>query len=262
MKKAYIRGIFAIGLVSLVLTGCGAKEPLSRGETIVARVGKEKITLAQVDSLSEGAIVYAKALVGDDFENGINEILESSSDENKISEYENQKSIIIDTRKRVLEGVVESKLFALEAREKKLISDGILEENPELIKMFYNSSGSELSEEEVQELFENKINNMVNNYGIPREVAIKEYEDALGEKLLKDEMKKEVSVSSEEIEEYYNENIDSYVIDGTSKRSLQEVSEEIERTLFYEEYSELIDAEVERLSKKHKVVTFEEELNF
>lgn len=277
MKRFLVIGLC---LISLSLLACGngnkvneevsknteisqeSKDPISRRETIVAKVGKEKITLAQVDAFSQSAIVYAKAVVGDDFENEINEVLENSSDEAKVSEYKNQKKTIIESRKFAVEALVQSKLFGLEAREKKLIYDGMIEENKELIKMFYISPGSELSDEMVQDLFEKDINNMVNNYGVPREVAIKRFEDVVGENLLKDELKGKVSISSEEIEEYYNENIDSYVIDGVSTRSLSEVSDEIEKTLFYEKYSELIDREVERLSKKHKVVTFEEELNF
>ncbi|HHD2753896.1 TPA: hypothetical protein ACOTG0_002718 [Clostridium perfringens] len=277
MKRFLVIGLCLISL-SLVTCGNGnkvneevsknteisqeSKDPISRRETIVAKVGKEEITLAQVDAFSQSAIVYAKAVVGDDFENEINEVLENSSDEAKVSEYKNQKETIIESRKFAVEALVQSKLFGLEAREKKLIYDGMIEENKELIKMFYISPESELSDERVQELFENDISNMVNNYGVPREVAIKEYEDIVGENLLKDELKGKVSISSEEIEEYYNENIDSYVIDGVSTRSLSEVSDEIEKTLFYEKYSELIDRELERISKKHKVVTFEEELNF
>lgn len=277
MKRFLVIGLC---LISLSLVACGngnkvneeasknteisqeSKDPISRRETIVAKVGKEEITLAQVDAFSQSAIVYAKAVVGDDFENEINEVLENSSDEAKVSEYKNQKENIIESRKFAVEALVQSKLFGLEARERKLIYDGILEENKELINMFYISPESELSDERVQELFENDISNKVNNYGVPREVAIKEYEDIVGENLLKDELKEKVSISSEEIEEYYNKNIDSYAIDGVSTRSLSEVSDEIEKTLFYEKYSELIDREVERLSKKHKVVTFEEELNF
>lgn len=277
MKRFLVIGLC---LISLSLVACGngnkvneeasknteisqeSKDSISRGETIVAKIGKEKITLAQVDAFSQSAIIYAKAVVGDDFENEINEVLENSSDEAKVSEYKNQKETIIETRKFAVEALVQSKLFGLEARERKLIYDGILEENKELIKMFYISPESELSDERVQELFENDISNKVNNYGVPREVAIKEYEDIVGENLLKDELKGKVSISSEEIEEYYNKNIDSYAIDGVSTRSLSEVSDEIEKTLFYEKYSELIDGELERLSKKHKVVTFEEELNF
>lgn len=277
MKRFLVIGLC---LISLSLVACGndnkvneeasknteisqeSKDPISRRETIVAKIGKEKITLAQVDAFSQSAIVYAKAVVGDDFENEINEVLENSSDEAKVSEYKNQKETIIETRKFAVEALVQSKLFGLEARERKLIYDGILEENKELIKMFYISPESELSDERVQELFENDISNKVNNYGVPREVAIKEYEDIVGENLLKDELKEKASISSEEIEEYYNKNIDSYVIDGVSTRSLSEVSDEIEKILFYEKYSELIDRELERISKKHKVVTFEEELNF
>ncbi|MDZ4992321.1 hypothetical protein GNF80_04950 [Clostridium perfringens] len=277
MKRFLVIGLC---LISLSLVACGndnkvnedvsknteiserRKEPLTRNETIVAKVGEEEITLAQVDAFSQSAIVYAKAVVGDDFENEINEVLENSSDEAKVSEYKNQKEIIIETRKYAVEALVQSKLFGLEARERKLIYNGMLEENKELIKMFYISPGSELSDEMVQDLFEKDINNMVNNYGVPREVAIKEYEDVVGENLLKDELEGKVSVSSEKIEEYYNENIEKFKIDETSTKSLDEVSEEIEKTLFYEKYSELIDTELERLSKKHKVETFEEELNF
>ncbi|ELC8442516.1 hypothetical protein QYB59_001540 [Clostridium perfringens] len=277
MKRFLVIGLC---LISLSLVACGndnkvnkdvsknteiserRKEPLTRNETIVAKVGEEEITLAQVDAFSQSAIVYAKAVVGDDFENEINEVLENSSDEAKVSEYKNQKEIIIETRKYAVEALVQSKLFGLEARERKLIYNGMLEENKELIKMFYISPGSELSDEMVQDLFEKDINNMVNNYGVPREVAIKRFEDVVGENLLKDELKEKVSVSSEQIEVYYNENIEKFKIDGASIKSLEEVSEEIEKTLFYEKYSELIDTELERLSKKHKVETFEEELSF
>lgn len=277
MKRFLVIGLC---LISLNLVACGndnkvnkdvsknteiserRKEPLTRNETIVAKVGEEEITLAQIDAFSQSAIVYAKAVVGDDFENEINEVLENSSDEAKVSEYKNQKEIIIETRKYAVEALVQSKLFGLEARERKLIYNGMLEENKELIKMFYISPGSELSDEMVQDLFEKDINNMVNNYGVPREVAIKRFEDVVGENLLKDELKEKVSVSSEQIEGYYNENIEKFKIDETSTKSLDEVSEEIEKTLFYEKYSELIDTELERLSKKHKVETFEEELSF
>lgn len=271
MKKALAIGLC---LLSLSLVACGnnkvneeinknteisekGKEPLTRNETIVAKVGEEKITLAQVDAFSQSAIVYAKAVVGDDFENEINEVLENSSDEAKVSEYKNQKEIIIESRKFALEALVQSKLFGLEARDRKLIYDGILEENKELIKKFYILPEGELSDEAAQELFEDDINNKVNNYGVPREVAIKELEDAWGTKLLENELKEKFSVSSEKIEEYYNENIEKFKIDETSTKSLQEVSESIKEALFYEEYDKIIESEIERLSKKYKVETFE-----
>lgn len=277
MKRFLVIGLC---LISLSLVACGndnkvnknvsknteiserRKEPLTRNETIVAKVGEEEITLAQIDAFSQSAIVYAKAVVGDDFENEINEVLENSTDEAKVSEYKNQKKIIIETRKLALEGLIESKLFGLEARERKLIYNGMLEENKELIKMFYISPGSELSDEMVQDLFEKDINNMVNNYGVPREVAIKRFEDVVGENLLKDELKEKVSVSSEQIEGYYNENIEKFKIDGASIKSLEEVSESIKEVLFYEEYNKIIESEIERLSKKYKVETFEGELSF
>lgn len=276
MKKALVIGLC---LLSLSLVACGnnkvneevsknteisekGKEPLTRNETIVAKVGEEKITLAQVDAFSQSAIVYAKAVVGDDFENEINEVLENSSDEAKVSEYKNQKEIIIESRKFALEALVQSKLFGLEARDRKLIYDGILEENKELIKKFYILPEGELSDEAAQELFEDDINNKVNNYGVPREVAIKELEDAWGTKLLENEFKEKFSVSSEKIEEYYNENIEKFKIDETSTKSLQEVSESIKEALFYEEYDKIIESEVKRFSKKYKVETFEEKLNF
>lgn len=277
MKRFLVIGLC---LISLSLVACGndnkvnkdvsknteiserRKEPLTRNETIVAKVGEEEITLAQIDAFSQSAIVYAKAVVGDDFENEINEVLENSSDEAKVSEYKNQKEIIIETRKFAVEALVQSKLFGLEARERKLIYNGMLEENKELIKMFYISPGSELSDEMVQDLFEKDINNMVNNYGVPREVAIKRFEDVVGENLLKDELKEKVSVSSEQIEGYYNENIEKFKIDGASIKSLEEVSESIKEVLFYEEYNKIIESEIERLSKKYKVETFEGELSF
>lgn len=276
MKKALAIGLC---LLSLSLVACGnnkvneeinknteisekGKEPLTRNETIVAKVGEEEITLAQVDAFSQSAIVYAKAVVGDDFENEINEVLENSSDEAKVSEYKNQKEIIIESRKFALEALVQSKLFGLEARDRKLIYDGILEENKELIKKFYILPEGELSDEAAQELFEDDINNKVNNYGVPREVAIKELEDAWGTKLLENELKEKFSVSSEKIEEYYNENIEKFKIDETSTKSLQEVSESIKEALFYEEYDKIIESEVKRFSKKYKVETFEEKLNF
>lgn len=277
MKRFLVIGLC---LISLSLVACGngnkvneevsknteisqeSKDQISRRETIVAKVGEEEITLAQIDAFSQSAIVYAKAVVGDDFENEINEVLENSSDEAKVSEYKNQKEIIIESRKFAVEALVQSKLFGLEARERKLIYDGMIEENKELIKMFYISPGSELSDEMVQDLFEKDINNMVNNYGVPREVAIKRFEDVVGENLLKDELKEKVSVSSEQIEGYYNENIEKFKIDGASTISLSEVGENIKEILFNEEYNKIIDKELERLYKKHKVVTFEEELNF
>lgn len=277
MKRFLVIGLC---LISLSLVACGndnkvnkdvsknteisknSKEPVTRNETIVAKVGEDEITLGHVDLFSDGAIVYAKALVGDDFENEINEVLENSTDEAKVSEYKNQKEIIIETRKLALEALVQSKLFGLEARERKLINDGILEENKELIKKFYILPEGELSDEAAQELFEDDINNKVNNYGVPREVAIKELEDAWGTKLLENELKEKISVSSEKVEEYYNENIEKFKIDETSTKSLQEVSEIIKEALFYEEHDKIIESEKERLSKKYKVETFEEELSF
>ncbi|ELC8442515.1 peptidyl-prolyl cis-trans isomerase [Clostridium perfringens] len=215
MNKAYIRGIFAIGLVGLVLVGCGAKEPLSREETIVAKIGKEKITLSQVDAVAEGTIVYTRDIVGEDFENEINKVLESSDDESKVEEYKKYKEGLIDAREEALQSLIEMKLLAMEARDRDLFSKKILDEKlkeaSEFMKNLFEGAGLKEEDNKLAELFENKINKYVNDYNIPREKVIKGFEDSIAEMTMKKELQKEVSISEEEIESFYNENIDNYV---------------------------------------------------
>lgn len=215
MKKAYIRGIFAIGLVSLVLTGCGTKGPLSREETIVAKIGKEKITLSQVDAAAYGTIVYTKDIVGEDFENEINKVLESSDDESKIEEYTKYKDGLIYAREEALQKMVERKLLAMEARDRKLFSREILQEKlnevSDFVKKLFEGTGLEKEDNKLAELFEDKINMYVEEYNIPREKVIKGFEDSMAESTMKSELQKEIKISDEEIENFYNENIDKYV---------------------------------------------------
>lgn len=373
MKRSYIRGIFAIGLVSLVLTGCGAKEPLSREDTIVAKIGKEKITLSQVDAAASGTIVYTRDIVGEDFENEINKVLESSDDESKIEEYKKYKEDLIEAREESLQNLIKMKLLAMEARDRNLFSKEILDEKlkeaSEFVKNLFEVTGLKEEDNKLAEIFEDRINKYVNDYNIPREKVIKWFEDSIAEMTMKMELQKEVNISEEEIESFYNENIDEYVkkkgyhvqllffpieysnwdqsyefamdsffdmhdnklefddmyndvinetgkykkgeiiaqekffaeedkdkyerfwphlegnpieyaccpvtteegsyipkiteiVENDSEVTLEEAKEEIKYAIYFPKYKELLKSEVERLSKEHKVETFEEKFEF
>ena len=177
-----------ISVMSLSVVGCNMIEQTaeSKAKTVLAKVGDTKITLGDVDSELKADIDNLKETYGEDYESAIPEAL-----------LEQLQSV----RTQVLNQLVTEEIMIQKAKQLDLIpSDEELEtkiaERTEELKEVYGG------EEEFQ--------SALDYYGYTDE-TFKEFmkTQVIGE-IVSEYMVKDVTVSDEEVEEYYNNNIDEY----------------------------------------------------
>lgn len=207
MRK--IKNIVAAAVITTMafsITGCKMieKTPEAIQKTVLAKVGDEKITMGDINSELQADIDYLIETYGEDYESTMDDTL---------------KEQLKSARQSVLEQLV---------NEKVLIDKGTeLEYIP--------------SDEELEAAIEEERANFVEAYG--GEEGLKtaleqigkdeEYLNDIITKMIKTEKVKEaivkdVTVSDEEIESYYNENIDQYTTKAgaNAKHILFETEEE------------------------------------
>ena len=177
-----------ISVMSLSVVGCNMIEQTaeSKAKTVLAKVGDTKITLGDVDSELKADIDNLKETYGEDYESAIPEAL-----------LEQLQSV----RTQVLNQLVTEEIMVQKANQLDLMpSDEELEtkitERTEELKEVYGG------EEEFQ--------SALDYYGYTDE-TFKEFmkTQVIGE-IVSEYMVKDVTVSDEEVEEYYNNNIDEY----------------------------------------------------
>ena len=184
IKRLSILLMTVVILVSFV--GCNVikRTEESKGKTVLAKVDGEKITRAEVDQLLYYTFNYYRSQYGDDFE-----------------ENEDLKETIKSVRTSALESLIEEKVLMSMKDDLgvNFDNDEIKKEVDEQVEM-YKSQYSE----------DGEFEEFIASYGYDE----KGFEEFLTTqvKLSKiiEAMVADVTVSDEEIQEYYNENIDSY----------------------------------------------------
>lgn len=196
----------AITTMAFSITGCKMieKTPEAIQKTVLAKVGDEKITMADVNSELQADIDYLIETYGEDYENNIDDSL---------------KEQLKTVRTQVLEQLVDDKVLITKGTE----------------------LGYMPSDDELATAIEEEKANFVEAYGGEEELAAAlEYYGMTDEKFnsfvenmvktekVKEAMIKDVTVSDEEVEQYYNDNIDDYTTKAgaNAKHILFETEEE------------------------------------
>lgn len=151
-------------------------------DVVIASVGKEKLTLKDIDNLNNPVMDEVKKLYGDNFEEELNKKINESTGEEK-KKYEVEKEYIINQREKIAEGFITKKTMSLKAQNLNLIS-----------------------EEEVNKK-EKEWNKIYESLDVDSNKVLKDEIYALE---LYKKMMKEVKVTRKETREYYKNNIDKY----------------------------------------------------
>lgn len=193
-KRAAI--FIALSLVFVILiSGCGIiqKTPEAINRQVVADIGAEKITRAQLDVM----YAYLKE----------NIIAQQGFDEKS----EEGKKTLADQKRQLLDDLVEQKVLEQKAKELKLFKDDkeISDETLKIIDTNYKAGKTD--EEYKKWLSDNKLTQEV----IDNVARFEVVGNRIFEYLIKD-----VAVTDDEIKNYYNTNMSSY----TEKPNTMEVS--------------------------------------
>lgn len=185
IKKLVLAAVVAT--MSFAMVGCNLiqKTPEAIQNTVLAKVGSEKITLGDVDSELKADIDYLKETYGEDYESKIDDDL---------------KARLKEVRQQVLEALVEEKVLYLEAEKRNLIPT-----QEELDKEVADRTA------EIQEAWggEEAFAQAKEYYGYTDESFKAFLETQVIVQKVKDDMFKDITVTDEEIEKYYEENKDT-----------------------------------------------------
>lgn len=189
MRK--IKNIVAIATVAVMafsMAGCKMieKTPEAIQKTVLAKVGSDKITMADVNSELQADIDYLIETYGEDYENNIDDTL---------------KAQLKSARQSVLEQLVDNKVLITKGTELGYIpSDEELATEIETERQnFVKAYGGE---DELKEALE--------HYGMSDEKFNSFLENLVKVQKVTEAITKDVTVTDEDIETYYNENIEDY----------------------------------------------------
>ena len=196
----------AITTMAFSITGCKMieKTPEAIQKTVLAKVGDEKITMADVNSELQADIDYLIETYGEDYENNIDDSL---------------KEQLKKARKQVLEQLVNDEVLITKGTELGYIpsdeelSTAIEEEKAKFTEAYGGEEG---------------LKEALEYYGMSDEKFDSFIENLVKTDKVKEAMIKDVTVSDEEIEQYYNDNIDKYTVKAgaNAKHILFETEEE------------------------------------
>lgn len=176
-----------VATMAFSMAGCNLiqKTPEAIQNTVLAKVGSEKITLGDVDTELKADIDYLKEQYGEDFESNIDDDL---------------KARLKEVRQQVLEALVEEKVLYLEAEKR-----GLVPTQEELDKEVADRTA------EIQEAWggEEAFAQAKEYYGYTDESFKAFLETQVIVQKVKDDMFKDITVTDEEIEKYYEENKDT-----------------------------------------------------
>ena len=179
-----------ISVMSLSVVSCNMIEQTaeSKAKTVLAKVGSTKITLGDVDSELKADIDSLKETYGEDYESAISESLLEQ---------------LQRVRASVLEQLVNEEIMVQKAEELKLMpSDEELEEKVTA------------KTEELKEVYggEESFQSALDYYGYTDETFKDFMKTQVISEIVYDYMVKDVTVSDEEVQEYYDTNIEEYTI--------------------------------------------------
>ena len=196
----------AITTMAFSITGCKMieKTPEAIQKTVLAKVGGDKITMADVNSELQADIDYLTETYGEDYENNIDDSL---------------KEQLKKARKQVLEQLVNDEVLITKGTELGYIpsdeelSTAIEEEKAKFTEAYGGEEG---------------LKEALEYYGMSDEKFDLFIENLVKTDKVKEAMIKDVTVSDEEIEQYYNDNIDKYTVKAgaNAKHILFETEEE------------------------------------
>ena len=196
----------AITAMAFSITGCKMieKTPEAIQKTVLAKVGNDKITMADVNSELQADIDYLTETYGEDYENNIDDSL---------------KEQLKKARKQVLEQLVNDEVLITKGTELGYIpsdeelSTAIEEEKAKFTEAYGGEEG---------------LKEALEYYGMSDEKFDSFIENLVKTDKVKEAMIKDVTVSDEEIEQYYNDNIDKYTVKAgaNAKHILFETEEE------------------------------------
>ena len=196
----------AITTMAFSITGCKMieKTPEALQKTVLAKGGGDKITMADVNSELQADIDYLTETYGEDYENNIDDSL---------------KEQLKKARKQVLEQLVNDEVLITKGTELGYIpsdeelSTAIEEEKAKFTEAYGGEEG---------------LKEALEYYGMSDEKFDSFIENLVKTDKVKEAMIKDVTVSDEEIEQYYNDNIDKYTVKAgaNAKHILFETEEE------------------------------------
>ncbi|MDU4884052.1 peptidylprolyl isomerase [uncultured Clostridium sp.] len=196
----------AITTMAFSITGCKMieKTPEAIQKTVLAKVGDEKITMADVNSELQADIDYLIETYGEDYENNIDDTL---------------KEQLKTARTQVLEQLVNDKVLitkgtALEyIPSEEELATAIEEERANFVEAYGGEDG---------------LKEALEYYGMTEEKFNLFLENMVKTNKVKEAMTKDVTVTDEEVEQYYNDNIDKYTTKAgaNAKHILFETEEE------------------------------------
>lgn len=198
--------IAAVTVMAFSIAGCNMieKTPEAIQKTVLAKVGNDKITMADVNSELQADIDYLIETYGEDYESAIDDTL---------------KEQLKSARQSVLEQLVDDKVLLTKGAELGYIpaEDELATAIEEEKAKFTEAYGGEDGLKEALEY-----------YGMSDEKFNSFVENLVKTDKVKEAMIKDVTVSDEEIETYYNENIDKYTekAGADAKHILFETEEE------------------------------------
>ena len=196
----------AITTMAFSITGCKMieKTPEAIQKTVLAKVGDEKITMADVNSELQAEIDYLIETYGEDYENNIDDSL---------------KEQLKTVRTQVLEQLVDDKVLITKGTELGYmpsddeLATAIEEEKAKFVEAYGGEDG---------------LKEALEYYGMSDEKFNSFVENMVKTEKVKEAMIKDITVSDEEVEQYYNDNIDEYTVKAgaNAKHILFETEEE------------------------------------
>ena len=196
----------AITTMAFSITGCNMieKTPEAIQKTVLAKVGNDKITMADVNSELQADIDYLTETYGEDYEKNIDDSL---------------KEQLKTARTQVLQQLVDDKVLITKGTElgympsDEELATAIEEEKAKFTEAYGGEEG---------------LKEALEYYGMSDEKFDSFIENLVKTDKVKEAMIKDVTVSDEEIEQYYNDNIDKYTVKAgaNAKHILFETEEE------------------------------------
>ncbi|SFB14325.1 peptidylprolyl isomerase [Clostridium frigidicarnis] len=190
MKKIKnIVTIVAIASMSLFAVGCNMvqKTPEAIQKTVVAKVGDEKITMADINKELEPQINQLKEQYGEDYLN---------SDE--------VKKQLADAKKSVLNNLVTEKIFLKKADELKLTEDK--DKIDEEVKKQFDEIKASFGDDD-------KFQEQLKLAGLTEEKFTEAIRKQVIGQRVNDYIFKDVSVSDEDVQKFYDENKETQFVD-------------------------------------------------
>lgn len=187
IKKVVLSAVVATMAFSMVGCNLIEKTPEAIQNTVLAKVGSEKITLGDVDAELKADIDYLKEQYGDDFESQIDDDL---------------KAKLKEVRAQVLDQLVEEKVLYLEAEKKSLVptQEEIDQEVADRTAEIQEAWGGEEAFAQAKEY-----------YGYTDESFKAFLADQVVVQKVKDDMFKDINITDEQVNTYYEEHKDEFV---------------------------------------------------